>query len=253
MKNRIRDDNYYQISGWMINKLGLSGNRLLVYAVIYGFSQDGESGFCGGLDYLVQLTGASRRTVINTLNDLTDAGLLEKRPVRKRGVEYSSYICTSAKTAPVQEMHQCKNDPEVVQKLHSGSAKIAPNNKEIIKDNKDNTPYIPPGKYDPAVDLESRGVDKQVIDDWLTLRKAKRASVTQTAIDGLAREAGLSGKTLNDVLQICCENGWQGFRASWLQTRGSQHDENKRVLDELTGRSHGDASRTIDAETRLIG
>ena len=142
---KIRDDNYFQVSGWMITRLGLSGNRLLVYAIIYGFSQDGESEFNGGMDYLVQLTGASRRTVINTLNELTEAGLLIKRSAMKKGVEYSSYICTSEKIAPVQEMHQCENCTTTsANSALPTSAKIAPNNKNNNKkDNKGNHPFIP--------------------------------------------------------------------------------------------------------------
>ena len=46
-ESKVKDENYYQITGWMINRLGLKGAKLNIFAIIYGFSQDGESEFSG--------------------------------------------------------------------------------------------------------------------------------------------------------------------------------------------------------------
>ena len=66
------------------------------------------------------------------------------------------------------------------------------------------------------------GVTDGVWQDWLKLRKAKKAAVTQTAIDGIRREAEKAGVSLQAVLQTCCERGWTGFKAEWLQTYALQ-------------------------------
>jgi len=63
------------------------------------------------------------------------------------------------------------------------------------------------------------GVEDQTWADWQTLRKAKKAPVTQTAIDGIGREAEKAGIGLNDALLACCEFGWQGFNADWYTAR----------------------------------
>jgi len=52
--------------------------------------------------------------------------------------------------------------------------------------------------------------------DFLILRKSKKLPVTQTAFDGIKREAKKANKTLPEVIQICCERGWGGFKAEWL-------------------------------------
>jgi rhamnogalacturonyl hydrolase YesR len=62
--------------------------------------------------------------------------------------------------------------------------------------------------------------------DWLKLRKAKKAAVTQTAIDGLQREADKARVSLQTALETCCERGWTGFKAEWMQPQPSQQDKN---------------------------
>ena len=74
----IRNENFYTVFGWMLNKLHLSGNKLTIFAVIYSFSQDGKSEFKGSLSYLMDFVGASRATVIRCLTQLEADGLICK-------------------------------------------------------------------------------------------------------------------------------------------------------------------------------
>ena len=66
------------------------------------------------------------------------------------------------------------------------------------------------------------GVTVMVWQDWLKLRKAKKAAVTQTALDGIQREADKAGVSLQTVLETCCERGWTGFKAEWMQSHAHQ-------------------------------
>lgn len=52
--------------------------------------------------------------------------------------------------------------------------------------------------------------------DFQAIRKAKRAPLTTTALDGIKREAAKAGMGLHDALALCCSRGWQGFEASWI-------------------------------------
>ena len=74
-------------------------------------------------------------------------------------------------------------------------------NHKIIKDN-----YITP-----------EGVSKEVWQDFVQQRKAKRSAITETAIKGIEREANKAGITLNAALQEICSRGWTGFKAEWVQ------------------------------------
>ena len=65
-------------------------------------------------------------------------------------------------------------------------------------------------------------VGEQVWDDWLALRKAKKAPVTETALKSARREAEKAGISLNAFLTIWCARGSQGLEASWLKSDEKQ-------------------------------
>ena len=59
------------------------------------------------------------------------------------------------------------------------------------------------------------GVSDSVFQDFKKLRTAKKSPLTQTALDGITREAAKAGLPLSTVLEMCCERGWVGFKAEW--------------------------------------
>lgn len=87
----IKDTNYFVIHGWMLNTLGLSGNELMAYAIIYGFSQDETSEFSGSRSYLANFMNVSLRTVDNVLTSLQGKGLIAKKTAVISGVTVNSY------------------------------------------------------------------------------------------------------------------------------------------------------------------
>ena len=89
--SKIQDENYYQISGWMLNVLRLKGIELQIFAIIYGFSQDGESMFSGSLTYLCDWVGASKPTVIKALKDLVSKEYIVKDTLEINNVTFNRY------------------------------------------------------------------------------------------------------------------------------------------------------------------
>ena len=61
------------------------------------------------------------------------------------------------------------------------------------------------------------GVTEETWADWLTLRKAKRAPVTDTVIREAGAEAGKAGMSLEAFLRVWCARGSQGLQADWLK------------------------------------
>jgi uncharacterized protein YdaU (DUF1376 family) len=64
--------------------------------------------------------------------------------------------------------------------------------------------------------ITPEGVSNEVFTDYLKLRKGLKAPVTETAIKGLAKEASKANMTLEQVMVLCCQNGWRGFKAEWM-------------------------------------
>ena len=77
-------------------------------------------------------------------------------------------------------------------------------------------------------DLVAEGVEKQHAEDWLKVRREKRAPLTRTAWDQVTAEAGKAGITVAEAVRIAATNSWQGFKASWLAKAAAPSRQNGR-------------------------
>lgn len=87
----MKEGTYITIQSWMVNKLGISGNELICYAIIFGFSQDGESEFKGSQGYIASCLNMTRENARKVLERLTDKGLISKREEIISGVKFCRY------------------------------------------------------------------------------------------------------------------------------------------------------------------
>lgn len=60
-------------------------------------------------------------------------------------------------------------------------------------------------------------VSQQTWDDWMKLRKAKHAPVTDTVVAAAIDEAQKASMPLEEFLRIWCMRGSQGLQADWLR------------------------------------
>lgn len=74
----MKDGHFINIAGWMGNRLELRGNELICFALIYSFSQDGESQFRGKLDFLAGCMFATRKTALSIIDKLLGLNLILK-------------------------------------------------------------------------------------------------------------------------------------------------------------------------------
>ncbi len=118
-------DNYIVIQRWMIDELNLSGNELLVFAIIYGFCQDGESEFYGSRKYIANMINVSLPTVDNALKSLLDKELIIKDLFKKNNISFIGYKIS---LPPVKNL-ACKNS------LHNNKNNNINNKKEEINNN----------------------------------------------------------------------------------------------------------------------
>jgi len=79
--------------------------------------------------------------------------------------------------------------------------------------------------HSPALDFSSwpQEPSAEVLQDWLRLRKSKRAPTTPTAMKGIGRELhklAQAGIGVDAALGECVMRGWQGLKADWLLDSG---------------------------------
>lgn len=127
----LRDNNYLIIQGWMVNKLNLKGCKLLLYALIYGFSQDEESNYHGSIQYLEDWTNCSRQSITAALKELIDSNLIIKEasfPSNKYSINKDIIKRLNCK----ESLHDCKET------LHDCKENLQNNIYNNINNNIDN-------------------------------------------------------------------------------------------------------------------
>ena len=159
-KNKLMRSNFIVIQGWMITDLELKGNKLILFAIIYAFSQDGVHEFAGSLNYIREwLGGVSKSTVVNTLNELISIGFIIKRQQEEDGVINNYYKVnldvindyavteTGQGSTKIDQSENCtspKTEQGVVQKSNETCPKIG---QSLSKNQTDPCPKIGHNKY----------------------------------------------------------------------------------------------------------
>ena len=170
----IKDDNFYVIQGWMINQLKLKSTELQIFAIIYGFSQDGKTEFKGSLSYIQDWTGVSKPTVISAINSLVDKGLITKTTFDNG--ETNSYRVSGSKESLLagskDSLHNnyTHNDIDKDRVSHSSpsSNSETPSSSEISDEKKTSSnPKSPSGKLISS--LRTRKSVTQKVNSFITM------------------------------------------------------------------------------------
>lgn len=83
-------------------------------------------------------------------------------------------------------------------------------------------------KFNFRQSLISYGFDEKLVNDWLAVRKTKKATNTETAFKSFIAEVEKKPTTnINEILKTCCEKSWSGFKWSWLENLNNINKESK--------------------------
>lgn len=94
-ESKVKRDNHIVIHGWMITDLKLKGNELIIYALIYGFSQNVDNQrFSGSLQYIADWTNSTKQGVMKCLKSLESKGFICKNDTYINGVKFCEYHTT---------------------------------------------------------------------------------------------------------------------------------------------------------------
>lgn len=130
----MKDNSYVVIQSFMLNDLHLKGNELIVYAVIHGYTQDGEHWFYGTRGYLAEWCGATKGTVTNCLNSLLEKGYIRRREIQRPGHVEIQYQAIFDTPVPKIDTPPNKNCDTPLSKIDTNNnkddnARVKPNNR----------------------------------------------------------------------------------------------------------------------------
>lgn len=74
---------------------------------------------------------------------------------------------------------------------------------------------IKPAKFDFKEALLDYGFEEELVEEWVTIRKAKRGVNTQYAFKSFIREVERTDADKNDLLEILCKKQWVGYNHKW--------------------------------------
>lgn len=85
------------------------------------------------------------------------------------------------------------------------------------------------------------GFKENLVEDWLKVRKTKKATNSKTAFNLFIEEVKRTNENPNKILEICIEKDWKGFKSEWLvntnqnvkQKPGSKNEMNTRVIEKM--------------------
>lgn len=78
------------------------------------------------------------------------------------------------------------------------------NNQEPVTNNHKPIKYIPP-------------IPAELLYEWKRFRKSK--PVTERVFTEIEKQSKIAGITSERAIEICCENGWAGFKADWIKDK----------------------------------
>ena len=234
----MRSDNYIVIQGWMCNELGLKGNELLIFALIYGFSQDGISKFNGGRKYISETFDITLPTVDKALQSLVTKNFIEKQSANDYKHTDSYFVTDWVLDGVVKKLYEGSKET-----LRGGSKETLLNNidnrnidkKDTISINTNSiansqnftfgTKQEKPKKdnlYSKCVALVTEFTDDEILRSYLTeflkrcLANSKESGVpfyTNTFRGKLNKLKTLSEDNYvqRDIVMQTLNNGWNGF------------------------------------------
>ena len=159
----------------------------------------------------MKVTGLSNKAVISACESLVEREILERKSGdRNTGI----YSIKTYKTTTSEKSSLVKNFPATSEKSSQVTSEKSSHTINNIKNNIQNTNKKNTKKS--VLDLLADfGITGQLADDFIVLRKAKKAPITETALKGYQSEADKAGISICEAVAIAIKRNWQGFNADW--------------------------------------
>ena len=145
-------------------------------------------------------------------------GWLEQQDKTLVMPKFDSHTSESAKARALASKrvsaHRVKSNANVNANSNGDSVTNALPREEKEKDIK-HIGDKPPFSF--KTELLNLGLDAGLVDDWMKVRKTKKASNTKTAFTLFINEVAKAGWTVADAVTHCTQKDWKGFDSEWVK------------------------------------
>lgn len=232
---------------------GMNGTEKAVLIALADKADD--SGLCWpSIATLAEMTCFSDRAVQKCIHSLAAKNVLSVQ--KSPGGKSNKYLLNPEPRSPLSVAPTLQNgEPDAPFNGEPRSPRTSFTPNHVHRNGEPRSPNGEPRSPKPSRTIKEpklnnsapTDVGAKIWTDFLAIRKAKKSPITETALDGIRREAEKAGMTLETALRTCCERGWQGFKADWVkdtargQGRQANDDWQPPELASLT-------EKTIEAE-----
>jgi predicted transcriptional regulator len=258
LKNPLKN-NFTMISNEVVQDSNLSDRARFIYCYMASMPDD----WVFYQASLAKSLGYSRDTLQKYMNELLSAGVLTRKQ-EKNGTKFANYtyeLMDYKKQEPKFSATEKSRNGNFPQREFSATEKVDTNketlkqrnikDKEIVKtntaqsqaidasqaqaldDTREQEPVKPAKKTLAKKEdwskriIELFNVPEQVAQDFIAMRKAKRAVITETALSNILREvqkvnqSGMTYYPFEAITEMILRN-WSGFKADWIIERQAQ-------------------------------
>jgi len=140
----------------------------------------------------------------------------ESQLEQRRNAGLKSAEIRKRNATSVNERSISSTDNDNVSVNDNVNATVSDNDILLEKETKKNIIANSQKKFNFRLELIEYGFFENLVDDWLLVRKNKKASNTETAFKTFINEIESRNCNINEMLQIAVSNSWSSFKHNWV-------------------------------------
>lgn len=216
---------------------------------VYCFIASKPEGWDFFLEPMAKEIGYSKDTLRKYINELVDGGWIVKgEQVNTNGL--FGAVCYELQTTKFTDTEKYRHGKkptqdniDIIDNIDKHSMNVDNKEKEIDKSISQKTKKS--SSFPFLEELLNLGVDKQIAEDFMAVRKKKKATNTVTAFKKLQSEIEKSGMSANDCIKTSVEHDWKGFRVEWLNNLNNNNLPVGMII-------HGDRNELYEADKKNL-
>ena len=197
----------------------LSWNEKILLMEIDSFTAKGKDCFISD-EYIADLINTSTRNASRMMTNLIEKGYV----VRTRFDGRRRFVASCLGGADTPNLAE-----------QTGQNCRTTYNNIPIEEDKSSSVYNKGIRFDFKSALVQIGVSPAIAEDWIKVRKGKKATNTETAFKSIEREILKSGRSAEECITLAVENSWSGFKAEWLFNQQRNPSRKVSVLENNMG------------------